>query len=195
MLYRRNVSVWNLDTEREFPERTLTVGKKPRVNTLSKLVLPQAPSPMMTSFLKSWPRQQVRIDGKRERRWPVAGCCRAKREGKKKKKKQNVRRGATQRRAEAVPFSMTSSKVTYLRMTFWALRSFAMVGKRAGERRFARQPVVVRSRKKKGQQLLTRLGDEKEQMNLLTFQGNRRWYTTVGMRAGEEWVDGRGPVT
>ncbi len=31
--------------------RALTVGKKPRVNTLSKLVFPQAPSPMMTSFL------------------------------------------------------------------------------------------------------------------------------------------------
>lgn len=32
---------------------TLTVGKKPRVKTLSKLVLPHAPSPMMTSFLRS----------------------------------------------------------------------------------------------------------------------------------------------
>lgn len=32
---------------------TLTVGKKPRVNTLSRLVLPHAPSPMMTSFLRS----------------------------------------------------------------------------------------------------------------------------------------------
>lgn len=29
----------------------LTVGKKPRVKTLRRLVLPQAPSPMMTSFL------------------------------------------------------------------------------------------------------------------------------------------------
>lgn len=34
------------------PARALTCGKKPRVNTLSKLVLPQAPSPMMTSFLR-----------------------------------------------------------------------------------------------------------------------------------------------
>ena len=33
-------------------DKELTVGKKPSVNTLSKLVLPQAPSPMMTSFLK-----------------------------------------------------------------------------------------------------------------------------------------------
>jgi hypothetical protein len=30
----------------------LTVGKYPSVKTLSKLVLPQAPSPMMTSFLR-----------------------------------------------------------------------------------------------------------------------------------------------
>lgn len=29
----------------------LTVGKKPRVKTLSRLVFPQAPSPTMTSFL------------------------------------------------------------------------------------------------------------------------------------------------
>jgi hypothetical protein len=36
----------------------LTVGKKPSVNTLSKLVLPQAPSPMMTSFLDSRARQR-----------------------------------------------------------------------------------------------------------------------------------------
>lgn len=31
--------------------RALTVGKYPKVNTLNKLVLPQAPSPIMTSFL------------------------------------------------------------------------------------------------------------------------------------------------
>jgi hypothetical protein len=38
--------------EGESPSRmALTVGKKPSVKTLSRLVLPQAPSPMMTSFL------------------------------------------------------------------------------------------------------------------------------------------------
>lgn len=30
----------------------LTVGKYPKVNTLRRLVLPQAPSPMITSFLE-----------------------------------------------------------------------------------------------------------------------------------------------
>jgi hypothetical protein len=30
----------------------LTVGKYPNVNTLNKLVFPQAPSPMMTNFLE-----------------------------------------------------------------------------------------------------------------------------------------------
>lgn len=35
----------------EVVEYELTVGKKPRVKTLRRLVLPQAPSPMMTSFL------------------------------------------------------------------------------------------------------------------------------------------------
>lgn len=30
----------------------LTVGKYPSVNTLSRLVFPQAPSPIMTSFLR-----------------------------------------------------------------------------------------------------------------------------------------------
>jgi hypothetical protein len=39
----------------------LTVGKKPSVNTLSKLVLPQAPSPMMTSFLDRGARQRCWI--------------------------------------------------------------------------------------------------------------------------------------
>jgi hypothetical protein len=34
-----------------FPRRVHTVGKYPSVNTLSKLVLPHAPSPMMTNFL------------------------------------------------------------------------------------------------------------------------------------------------
>jgi hypothetical protein len=44
----------------------------------------------------------------------------------------------------AVP-SSASWAAAYLRMTFWALRSFAMVGKWPGERRFAQNPVVVRS--------------------------------------------------
>ena len=32
--------------------KVLTVGKYPNVKTLSRLVFPQAPSPMITSFLR-----------------------------------------------------------------------------------------------------------------------------------------------
>jgi hypothetical protein len=38
-------------TSRKIVEGELTVGKYPRVKTLSRLVFPQAPSPIMTSFL------------------------------------------------------------------------------------------------------------------------------------------------
>lgn len=50
-----------------------TVGKYPRVKTLSRLVLPHAPSPMMTSFLKGHQCQPTRgrvrggSDGRPER--------------------------------------------------------------------------------------------------------------------------------
>lgn len=45
--------------------RRLTFGKKPSVNTLSRLVLPQAPSPIMTSFLNKQDCQHKSCSPKR----------------------------------------------------------------------------------------------------------------------------------
>jgi hypothetical protein len=90
----------------------LTMGKKPRVKTLSRLVLPQAPSPMMTSFLEGRTCQQ----GRTGIRWGI------------------TERGAAPKQGRDQALPLPASWQAYLRMTFWALRSFAMVGKRTGER-------------------------------------------------------------
>jgi hypothetical protein len=47
-----SVSIINYELNIHRPKEILTVGKYPNVKTLNKLVLPQAPSPIMTSFLK-----------------------------------------------------------------------------------------------------------------------------------------------
>lgn len=46
-----NAAVSQLLQKQQISFIVLTVGKYPSVKTLNKLVLPQAPSPMMTSFL------------------------------------------------------------------------------------------------------------------------------------------------
>lgn len=40
----------------------LTVGKYPSVKTLNRLVLPQAPSPMMTSFLQKKTKKRTSVE-------------------------------------------------------------------------------------------------------------------------------------
>ena len=113
----------------------LTVGKKPRVNTLSRLVFPQAPSPMMTSFLGSQTCQ-----------WGCIGEARGAECWASRMVGGAAPRGASQEDGSARYSLGGTGLLAYLRMTFWAVRSFAMAGNRTGERRFAQGPVVVRSR-------------------------------------------------